>query len=159
MAVFRPKRNWKPKRRERNPQKRRKRQQWWRKNRNRLKAQRRRRYKQLKNNPTFKRWRQKRQREKSKRRMRTASADIWFIFKNGEAPDIGLGYIIDYDPDEEEFLVFDVENSEELTVEVGDFLRNSEFLGNRDLDRFNALMDKYYPEISDMMSVTLNPEA
>ena len=69
-AIFRPKRNWKPKRRDRNISRRKGRKAWWRRNKNRVKLKRNRRRKMLKHNSMFKAWRKKRQKEKGKRRMR-----------------------------------------------------------------------------------------
>jgi hypothetical protein len=154
-VVFRPKRNWKPKRRDRNIARRKKRRRWWRRNKNRLKIQRKQRRKQLRHNSMFKAWRKKRQREKHKRRMRFASfgetvfPESWFIFRDEAVDDIDLGYVVDYDPDTEELLVFDVDEQQEKVVNLDDFLTHSEFLEEADLDNFELIMDQYYGEDED----------
>jgi hypothetical protein len=71
--TFRPKRQWKPKRRDRNPRRRLKRRQWYRKNRRQIALKRKRRHKQLRNNPTYKRWQAKKRKERTKRKFRRAS--------------------------------------------------------------------------------------
>lgn len=166
MAVFRPKRQWKPKRRDRNIARRKKRKRWWRRNRNRIKMQRRRRYRRLRNNSLFKQWRKKRQREKAKRRMRfaaeTALPESWFIFYDEQGPgqplDIDLGYILDYDPDTEELLIHDVDEESEKVVDLVQFLRHSEFLEEADLDNFDLLMDQYYGESADDLDIVPDSE-
>lgn len=157
-VAFRPKRQWKPKRRDKNVQRRRKRKRWWRKNKARLKAKRRVRYRQLKNNSLFKQWRKRRVKEKSKRRMRMAAEDpsvleSWFIFSDGPFRDIDMGYILDYDPDEEELLVYDVDEEEERVVSLTNFLRHSEFIEEADLDNFMLLMEQYYGDESDDLDI------
>lgn len=166
MAVFRPKRQWKPKRRDRNLGRRKKRKRWWKRNRNRIKMQRRRRYRVLRNNALFKQWRKKRHQEKAKRRMRMAAArpplpEVWFLFLDETAqgaPDIGLGYVVDYDPDIEELLVYDVSDDVEKVVSLEDFLGHSEFLEEADLDNFDLLMDQYYGDAADDLDIVPEDE-
>jgi len=153
-ATFRPKRAWKPKRRDRNIARRKKRKGWWRRNKNRLKLKRTRRRKMLKHNSLFKAWRKKRQKEKAKRRMRfgaegtTDLPESWFIFHDVPGDDgvldIDMGFIEDYDPDTEELLIYDVDDEVEKVVGLDDFLRYSEFLEKADLDNFELIMDQYY---------------
>jgi hypothetical protein len=164
-VVFRPKRNWKPKRRDRNVTRRKKRKRWWRKNRHRLAIKRRQRQRRLKNNSMFKAWRKKRQREKVKRRMRFASLpgsfpapESWFIFRD-EAPfDIDLGYVKDYDPDAEELLIYDVDENEERVVGLDDFLTHSEFLEESDIANFLLYMDQFYGEQVDDLDIVEDEE-
>lgn len=157
-AAFRPKRQWKPKRKDKNVKRRRQRKRWWRRNKARLSVKRRMRYRQLRNNSLFKAWRKKRVREKSKRRMRMASQmpevpESWFIFSDDGILDIDMGYILDYDPDTEELLIHDVDEDEERVVSLSNFLRYSEFLEEADLDNFMLLMDQYYGEESDDLDI------
>ena len=162
MAVFRPKRQWKPKKRDRNVSRRKKR-KGWRRNKHRLKQKRRRRYKMMKHNSLFKQWRKKRQKEKQKRRMRfgaegqTDLPEVWFIFRDdsepGEPLDIDMGFIEDYDPDTEELLIYDTDENDEKTVKLDDFLTHSEFLEESDLDNFELLMDQYYGGPQDDLDI------
>lgn len=162
-VVFQPKRQWKPKRRDRDISRRKKRKRWWRRNRQRLKIKRGQRRRQLKNNSLFKHWRKKRQREKQKRRMRFATEgnlpEVWFIFRDEAVPlDIDLGYIVDYDPDTEELLVYDVDDDQEKTVDLDEFLSHSEFLEEADLDNFELLMDQYYGGPEDDLDIVEEDE-
>jgi len=156
-VVFRPKRNWKPKKRERNPSLRKKRKAWWRKNKYRLKLKRKKRRRLLQHNSLFKQWRKKRVREKQKRRMRFASekeqkTDLpqsWFVFRDdagddGRSFDIDMGYVVDYDPDQEDLLIYDVDEDRQKVVNIDDFLTHSEFLEDADIDNFELIMDQYY---------------
>jgi len=161
-AAFKPKRNWKPKRRDRNIARRKKRKGWWRRNKNRLKIKRNHRRKMLKHNSMFKAWRKKRQKEKAKRRMRfgaEGSTDLpqsWFVFHNdaeGGTLVIGMGFIEDYDPDTEEFLIYDVDDDTEKTVSLDDFLTHSEFLEKADLDNFELIMDQFYGGPEDDLDI------
>lgn len=162
-AVFRPKRNWKPKRRDRNISRRKSRKAWWRRNKNRLKLKRNRRRKMLKHNSMFKAWRKKRQKEKSKRRMRfgaegtTDLPQSWFIFRDEQGPgqplEIDMGFIEDYDPDAEELLIYDVDDGAEKMVALDDFLTHSEFLERADLDNFELIMDQYYGGPEDDLDI------
>lgn len=162
-AVFRPKRNWKPKRRDRDISRRKGRKAWWRKNKNRLKLKRNRRRKMLKHNSMFKAWRKKRQKEKGKRRMRfgaegtTDLPQSWFIFRDETGPGqplvIDLGFIEDYDPDTEELLIYDVDDGTEKVVALDDFLTHSEFLESADLDNFELIMDQYYGGPEDDLDI------
>lgn len=153
-AIFRPKRQWKPKRRDRNISRRKERRRWWRKNKFRIKVRRNQRMKRLRNNSLFKAWRKKRQKEKHKRRMRFASGETvfpesWFIFHDDDILDIDLGYIVDYDPDTEELLIYDVDDDQEKVVGLGDFLTHSEFVEKADLDNFELIMDQFYGDPRD----------
>jgi len=162
-AAFKPKRQWKPKRKDKNVKRRRQRKRWWRRNKARLSVKRRMRYRQLKNNSVFKAWRKKRIREKSKRRLRMASEmlevpESWFIFSDDGILDIDMGYILDYDPDTEELLIYDVDEDEERVVSLSNFLRYSEFLEEADLDNFMLLMDQYYGDKSDDLDIVEKDE-
>jgi len=157
-VVFRPKRNWKPKRRDRNIPKRKKRKRWWRKNKFRLKIKRTQRRKQLRHNSMFKAWRKKRQGEKHKRRMRFATEgmlpEVWFVFRDAAVPlDIDMGFIVDYDPDTEELLIFDVDENTEKVVQLDEFLTHSEFLEEADFDNFELMMDQFYGEPEDDLGI------
>lgn len=162
-VVFRPKRNWKPKRRNRNIPQRKKRKRWWRKNKFRLKIKRNQRRKQLRHNSMFKAWRKKRQKEKHKRRMRFAAEgalpESWFIFRDDAVTlDIDLGFIQDYDPDTEELLVFDVDDGAEKVVTLDEFLTHSEFLEEADIDNFELIMDQFYGEPQDDLDIVPEEE-
>jgi hypothetical protein len=71
--VFRPKRQWKPKRRDRDSKRRMKRKQWARKNRSKIRQKQKLRYKQLRKNPAYQKWQAKKRKEKSKRKFRRGS--------------------------------------------------------------------------------------
>ena len=154
MPTFRPKRQWKPKRKDRNIPRRRLRRRWWRRNKAAVKMRRRRRYRQMKHNSMFKAWRKKRQKEKHKRRMRFAAEgmttlpETWFVFHDtpfsGDLRDVDMGFIEDYDPDTEDLLIYDVDDGTERVVDLEDFLANSDFLEEADIDNFELLMDQYY---------------
>ena len=155
-VVFRPKRQWKPKRRDRNITRRRKRKQWWRKNRFRLKSKRKRRQRQLANNSVFKAWRKKRQSEKVKRRFRMAFPQFpesWFLFREELPETMGLGMVRDYDPDQEELLILDAETGEEKVVSLDQFLSHSEFLEGADLENFLLILDQFYGEPRDDLDI------
>jgi len=159
-VVFRPKRQWRPKRRDRNITRRKKRKRWWRRNKHRLKIKRRQRRRRLKNNALFKQWRRKRQRERHKRRMRFAAEgeprlpESWFIFRDEAVPlDIDLGYIVDYDPDTEQLLIHDVDEGQDKTVDLDEFLSHSEFLEEADLDNFELMMDQFYGGPEDDLDI------
>lgn len=166
--AFRPKRQWKPKRRDRNISRRKKRKRWWRRNKNRVKLERRRTYKRLKHNSLFKQWRKKRQKEQTKRRMRfgaegkTDFPQSWFVFHDdaddGKPLDVDIGYIEDYDPDTEEFLIYDVDDDRELVVGLQDFLTHSEFLEEADLANFELIMDQYYGGPEDDLDIVPDDE-
>ena len=161
-VVFKPKRNWKPKRRDRNITRRKKRKGWWRRNKHKIKLRRKKRQRMLKHNSMFKAWK-KRTKEKGKRRMRfgaEGSPDLpqsWFVFRddveNGQSFDIDMGFIVDYDPDVEELLIFDVDENKEKTVALDDFLTHSEFLEDADLDNFELIMDQYYGGPEDDLDI------
>jgi hypothetical protein len=167
-AVFKPKRNWKPKRRDRNISRRKKRKGWWRRNKNRLKLGRRRRYKMMKHNSMFKGWRKKRQGQKAKRRMRfgaegqTNLPESWFVFRDdveqGQPLDIDMGFIEDYDPDTEQLLIYDVDENKEKVVELDQFLTHSEFLEEADLDNFELIMDQFYGGPEDDLDIVPDSE-
>lgn len=167
-AVFKPKRNWKPKRRDRNISRRKKRKGWWRRNKNRLKLGRRRRYKMMKHNSMFKGWRKKRQAQKAKRRMRfgaegtTDLPQSWFVFHDdvpeGAPMEIDMGFIEDYDPDTEELLIYDVDENKEKVVELDQFLTHSEFLEEADLDNFELIMDQFYGGPEDDLDIVPDSE-
>ena len=167
-AIFRPKRNWKPKRRDRNISRRKGRKAWWRRNKNRVKLKRNRRRKMLKHNSMFKAWRKKRQKEKGKRRMRfgaegaTDLPQSWFVFHDDAEPgqplDIDMGFIEDYDPDTEDFLIYDVDDRKEKVVSLDDFLTHSEFLEKADLDNFELIMDQYYGGPEDDLDIVPDSE-
>jgi hypothetical protein len=148
-VVFRPKRQWKPKRRDRNISQRIQRKRWWKKNKRRFRHKRAIRRRLLKNNSLFKSWRKHRQSQKGKRRMRfgfeevfrqdqivsldrgkdpapeTIVPEVGFIFPHeteaGRMNGIDLGYLADYDPDNEEFLVYDASNDSYRGVDFDDF--------------------------------------
>lgn len=169
-AVFRPKRNWKPKRKDRNISRRKKRKRWWRRNKAKVKLGRKRRYKMLKHNSMFKGWRKKRQKERHKRRMRFGAEKkkpelppSWFIFRDdvveaGEPLDIDMGYIVDYDPDTEDLLIYDVDAETEKVVDLEAFLTHSEFLEEADLDNFELIMDQYYGGPEDDLDLVPDSE-
>jgi len=167
-VVFRPKRKWKPKRRDRNISRRKKRKRWWRRNKHKIKLKRRKRQRMLKHNSLFKQWRKKRYKEKHKRRMRFGSKkernfpESWFIFhedvEEGKPLDVDLGYILDYDPDNEEFLIYDVDDKTEKTVCLEDFLTHSEFLEEADFDNFELIMDQYYGGPEDDLEIVPDQE-
>lgn len=162
-VVFRPKRNWKPKRRDRNITQRKKRKRWWKRNKFRLKIKRNQRRKQLRHNSMFKAWRKKRQKEKHKRRMRFAAEgrlpESWFIFRDEVLPlDIDLGYLLDYDPDTEELLIYDVDEEEQKVVPLDQFLSHSEFLEEADIDNFVLMMDQFYGEPQDDLDIVPESE-
>jgi len=162
-VVFKPKRNWKPKRRDRDILRRKKRKGWWRRNKHKLKRHRKKRQRVLKHNSMFKAWRKKRNKEQTKRRLRFGSEgetnlpQSWFVFRNDEDEeqdfDIGMGYIVDYDPDTEELLIFDVDEGKEKTVALDEFLTHSEFLEDADLDNFELIMDQYYGGPEDDLDI------
>lgn len=167
-VVFKPKRNWKPKKRDRNITRRKKRKKWWRRNKHKIKLRRKKRQRMLKHNSLFKQWRKRRQKEKVKRRMRFGSEEggtdlpqSWFIFRddaeNGEL-DIDLGYVMDYDPDTEELLIYDVDDKSEKTVSLEDFLTHSEFLEDSDVDNFELIMDQYYGGPEDDLDIVPDEE-
>lgn len=159
--TFKPKRQWKPKRRDRDPAKRRKRKQWYRKNKAKIRQKSRKRYKQLRNNPTYKRWQQKKRQEKTKRKFRQASEvfeptpalgipDIWVVFSDSpDTIDVDLGFVCDYDADEEEFLVFDVDDQDTKIIALDDFLTHVAFVEQEDLDNFLSLMDMTYEDLEE----------
>lgn len=162
-VVFRPKRNWKPKRRDRNIPKRKKRKRWWRRNKLRLKIKRNQRRKQLAHNSMFKAWRKKRQKEKVRRRMRFATEgtlpESWFIFRDEAVPlDIDLGFVLDYDADAEELLIYDADEDTEKVVQLDEFLTHSEFLEEADIDNFLLLLDQYYGEPEDDLDIVPEDE-
>lgn len=163
---FRPKRQWKPKRRDRNMARRRKRKQWYRKNRSKIRQKSKRRYKQLRKNPTYKKWQARKRREKSKRRLRRAARlightaadttdmnpcaengvpDIFFIF-NESSLDVDLGFVCDIDPDEDELLVWDLDDKEYKVVDIEAFVEDATFLDEEDEENFLAFMDEIYEE-------------
>jgi hypothetical protein len=117
----------------------------------------------LKHNSMFKAWRKKRTKEKGKRRMRFGSEEgtnlpqSWFVFRDdveeGKKFDIDMGYIVDYDPDSEELLIFDVDENKEKTVALDDFLTHSEFLEDADLDNFELILDQYYGGPEDDLDI------
>lgn len=162
-VVFRPKRNWKPKKRDRNISRRKKRKRWWRRNKHKVKLRRKKRQRMLKHNSLFKQWRKKRRKEKQRRRMRFGSEEppnlpeSWFIFhddpEEGKPIDIDMGYVIDYDPDNEELLIFDVDEESEKVVGLDDFLTHSEFLEDADLDNFELILDQYYGGPEDDLEI------
>lgn len=162
-VVFRPKRNWKPKKRDRNIARRKKRKKWWRRNKHKVKLRRKKRQRMLKHNSLFKQWRKKRQKEKVRRRLRFGSEkgtdfpQSWFIFRDdveeGAPLDIDMGYIVDYDPDSEELLIYDVDEEEEKVVSLDDFLTHSEFLEESDLSNFELIMDQYYGGPEDDLEI------
>lgn len=78
-VTFRPKRQWKPRRRERNQQERMKRKRRNLRNRAKRKQYQKKRYRQLKNNPTYKRWQKKKRKEKNRKLYRSAAkvASLW----------------------------------------------------------------------------------
>lgn len=170
-VTFRPKRQWKPKRRDRNTRRRRKRKQWYRKNRSRIRQKSRRRYKQLRKNPTYKRWQKRKRREKVKRRMRKAVLehrpihyafdtsdmnpcaengvpDIFFVFDDDPDIDVDLdlGFVCDIDPDEDEILVWDLDDQEYKVVDIEDFVEAVSFLDEEDENNFFSYMDSIYEE-------------
>jgi hypothetical protein len=173
MAVFTPRRQWRPKRRDRDVKRRMKRKLWWRRNRNKIRVDRARRYRQLRNNSTFKQWRKRRYREREKRRQRFAMEgfpaspcpsdgipDVWFVFRDDaldERP-VDMGYVCDYDPDTEELLLYDVDDEEFKTAQIDDFLRYSEFLEDADWDNFVLLMDQYYGDERDDLDIVPESE-
>jgi len=162
-VVFKPKRNWKPKRRDRNITRRKKRKGWWRRNKHRIKLRRKKRQRMLKHNSMFKAWRKKRTKERSKRRMRFGAdsnpdfPQSWFVFREDVEPgndlDIDMGYIVDYDPDAEDLLIFDVDENKEKTVDLDEFLTHSEFLEDADLDNFELILDQYYGGPEDDLDI------
>lgn len=175
MAVFTPRRQWRPKRRDRDVRRRMKRKLWWRRNHNKIRVDRARRYRQLRNNSLFKQWRKKRYRERDKRRQRFAAEgfpaspcpgngipEIWFVFRDdalADRPiDVDMGYVCDYDPDTEEVLIYDLDDEDFKTAQIDDFLRYSEFLEDADWDNFALLMDQYYGEERDDLDIVPESE-
>jgi hypothetical protein len=162
-STFKPKRQWRPKRIDRNMKRRKKRKMWWRRNKNRLKLGRKRRYKRIKHNSMFKAWRKKRSKEKGRRRLRFGAAGTtklpqsWFVFHDDAEPgkplDIDMGFIEDYNPDSEEFLIYDVDDEDEKVVQLDDFLTHSEFLEEADIDNFELIMDQYYGGPEDDLDI------
>ena len=162
-VVFRPKRDWKPKKRDRDITRRKKRKKWWRRNKQKVKLRRKKRQQMLKHNSLFKQWRKKCQKEKTKRRLRFGSEEAfalpqsWFVFheeiEDGKPLNIDMGYIVDYDPDEEDLLIYDVDTDEEKVVSLDDFLTHSEFLEEADLHNFELIMDQYYGGPEDDLEI------
>jgi hypothetical protein len=173
-VVFRPKRQWKPKRRERNVVQRLKRKRWWKKNKRQLRHNRAFRRKLLKNNSLFKNWRKQRYQEREKRKLRlafeevfrrdevisldrgkdpapeTVTPEIWFIFpheeRDGTVSGVAIGYVVDYDPDTEELLIYDVSNEAYFGVQLPSFLNYVVFLEEADGDNFELFLDQFYGE-------------
>lgn len=163
-ATFRPKRQWKPKRKDRNQKRRMKRRRWYRKNKQKIKMKARRRYKQLRKNPAYKRWQSRKRKEKTKRRFRQAALDtsifqegplvaegipdIYFIFNDElDAPDgvdIDLGVVCDIDPDEDEILVWDLDDSEYRIINIAEFDDRAVFLSDEDSDNYLGMLDSVY---------------
>lgn len=122
----------------------------------------------LKHNSLFKAWRKKRHKEKSKRRMRfgaEGASDLpqsWFVFREevpeGQDLDLGMGYLVDYDPDTEELLIFDVDADKEKVVALDEFLTHSEFLEDADLDNFELIMNQYYGGPEDDLDIVPDSE-
>ena len=117
----------------------------------------------LKHNSMFKAWRKKRTKEKGKRRMRFGAEgnpdfpQSWFVFRDdveeGGKFDIDMGFLVDYDPDAEDLLIFDVDENKEKTVDLDEFLTHSEFLEEADLDNFELIMDQYYGGPEDDLDI------
>jgi len=88
--------------------------------------------------------------------------ESWFIFhedvEEGKPLDVDLGYILDYDPDNEEFLIYDVDDKTEKTVCLEDFLTHSEFLEEADFDNFELIMDQYYGGPEDDLEIVPDQE-
>lgn len=156
--VFRPRRQWRPKRRTRDMKKRMNRRKWYRRNKNKIKMKQKRRYKQLSRNPLFKKWRAKRYKERNRRKFRMASEvdfdalsrpecadipDIYFLFKESEL-DIDMGYVCDIDPDEDEILVFDVDDGEYKVVDIEEFVEYAVFVTVEDMRNFDVFMSQTY---------------
>jgi hypothetical protein len=79
----------------------------------------------------------------------TVFPESWFLFRDETVIDLDLGYIVDYDPDTEELLIYDVDDDEEKVVGLGDFLTHSEFVEKADLDNFELIMDQFYGDLQD----------
>lgn len=156
---FQPKRQWKPKKKDRDPQRRRKRKIWYRKNKSKIRQRQKKRYKALRNNPTYKRWQAKKRKETTRRKFRQATQElcpkpgipeIWFVLSGYPgSPDIDLGYVVDLDPEEDEFTIFDQDTQEEIVIEVGDFLEYAEFLEPEDWTNVLSLMDQAYEGLDE----------
>lgn len=120
----------------------------------------------LRNNSLFKAWRKKRLKEKVKRRMRlgseTTPLESWFVFFDetgpGQSFEWGLGYVMDYDPDTEELLIYDVDKEQEKIVALDDFFRHSEFLEDADADNFELFMNQFYGNSTDDLDVVPKTE-
>jgi len=122
----------------------------------------------MKHNSMFKQWRKKRQKEKHKRRMRfgtvgaTHFPQSWFVFHEDFSEDaplkVNMGFIEDYDPDTEEFLIFDVDENKEKVVNIDDFLTHSEFLEEADLDNFELILDQFYGGPEDDLDIVPDHE-
>jgi len=143
-----------------------KRRRWYRKNKQKIKMKARRRYKQLRKNPAYKRWQSRKRKEKTKRRFRQAALgtslfqegpliadgipDIYFIFNDElDAPDgvdIDLGVVCDIDPDEDEILVWDLDDSEYRTVDISVFDDGAVFLSDEDSDNYLGMLDNVYEQ-------------
>jgi hypothetical protein len=162
---------WRPKKVDRNITQRKKRKRWWKKNKNRLRHKRRRRRQLLQNNAMFKAWRKKRVKEKHRRRMRFASTqkwayaeniggdlpEVWFIFPEenelGQIIGTGMGFILDYDPDTEELLIFDTRDDQFKGVALDAFMQYAEPLEEADGANLELLLDQYYGDPIDDLDI------
>lgn len=162
-ATFRPKRTWKPKRRDKNMKRRRKRKQWYRKNRNRIRQKSKQRYKKLRNNPTYKRWQKKKRNERTKRKLRTAEIEspcphegvpeIFFLFDESEDTiDVDLGFVCDIDPDEDDLLVWSLDDKEYKVVNVEEFAEGVLFVEEEDYENFMRLLEDSYGGMEEKLA-------
>jgi len=142
-----------------------KRRRWYRKNRNKIRQKSKRRYKRLRKNPAYKRWQARKRREKTKRKFRQAMVsperseeftiaegipEIYFLFDESESTvDVDLGVICDVDPDEDEILVWDLDDGEYKVVSIEDFVEYAVFLEEDDEDNFYTMMEKVYEDVPD----------
>jgi len=144
-VTYTPKRQWKKKRKNRDPHARIQRKKWYRKNKSKLKVKRNKRYKQLRTNPTWKRHQKKMRREVTKRRM-IASESTPPVFGIGVGEGIWWGVLQSLDVDADLVRAQSVKTGCPVCISLQTFLEHACFT-DPELERcFWAVLESVYGE-------------
>jgi len=144
-VTFTPKRQWKKKRKNRDPHARMMRKRWYKKNKPQLKMKRKKRYKQLSKNPTWQKWQKKLRKEKSKRRM-LASEDPPRVFAIEVGESVWVGFLHSLDIEGEVVRACSAKTGQDVCVPLDIFIEYACFANPEDEHEFWAVLESVYGE-------------
>lgn len=142
---FTPRRQWKKKRKNRDPHARMMRKKWYQRNKGKIKIKRTKRYKALKRNPTWRRWQKKLRSEKSKRRIVGSAPQRIFAIEVGEEG-LWVGQLQSLDVDLDLVRATSLKSGQDVCVPLDIFIQCACFDEPEDEREFWTVLESVYGE-------------